>query len=305
MIITCLIIFILSFGCSLLIIIDRFPSKKLSLINSLSLKQKRRNMDVDYLLPNLPNDVALQCITRVAQSFHPNLSLVCRSWRSLLRSPLFFTTRFNLNCTQQFLYVEIPRLCCSSSWLILDRYGRYLIRKVHPVPPVPLVIGSATVVLGHLLFIFRGSTGGIPSSNIWVFNARLNSWDTGPRMRIAREYATAGAVYGKIYVFGGCLDEPWAEVFDPDLGSWMDVPSPVDVRERRMYSCVVLGGKLFGRGKSRVVVFDPDRFSWSHGSIELDSGWDTRGAVVDGILCCYDVYGKIWGYVGKIINGNS
>uniref|UniRef100_A0A803KW98 F-box family protein n=1 Tax=Chenopodium quinoa TaxID=63459 RepID=A0A803KW98_CHEQI len=59
------------------------------------------------LIPALSNDVALLCLARVPRSHHPFLSLVSKSWRSILRSPLFHATRCALNTTQSFLFINL------------------------------------------------------------------------------------------------------------------------------------------------------------------------------------------------------
>ncbi|XP_077213560.1 SKP1 interacting partner 6 [Tasmannia lanceolata] len=254
------------------------------------------------LLPNLPNDVALQCIARVPRSFHPNLSLVSKSWHSLLHSPLFFSTRSHLNLTQQFLYINIRiHLSSSFKWFLLDLSQNP--KKLSPLPPLPSpIIGSSCVVLGPLLFVLGGSVNEIPKSTVWIFDARINRWEIGPRMRVNREFAASGVLNGKIYVLGGCLVDSWtrslswAEVLDPEIGSWAPVPSPVEVRERWMHGSAVLGGKFFAMADRGGVVFDVEGLKWGCVPIELDLGWRGRGVVVDEILYCYDFLGKIRGY---------
>lgn len=128
-------------------------------------------------------------------------------------------------------------------------------------------------------------------------------------MRVSREFAAAGVIGGKVYVLGGCLvdswarSSSWAEVFDPAVGYWSAVPSPVDVQEKWMHGSAVLNGKLLAMADRGGVVFDPeasdDAPAWSFVSTELDLGWRGRAAVVDGVLYCYDFLGKIRGYSAK------
>ncbi|KAG9451198.1 hypothetical protein H6P81_011163 [Aristolochia fimbriata] len=121
-------------------------------------------------------------------------------------------------------------------------------------------------------------------------------------MKVAREFAAAGVLNGKIYVIGGCLVDSysrstsWAEVFDPEVGSWAPVPSPVEIRERWMHGCAVLEGKIFAMADRGGVVYDPKMSIWDVVPKRLDLGWRGRAAVVDGILFCYDYLWKIRGY---------
>ncbi|XP_058096622.1 F-box/kelch-repeat protein SKIP6-like [Magnolia sinica] len=258
------------------------------------------------LIPNLPDDISLQCIARVPRSFHPNLSLVSRSFHSLLRSPLFYTVRSHLNISQHFLYITIRTPRPSSSFLYFYLDPNSPKRRLVPLPPPPIpAIGSSSAVLGPRLFLLGGSVNEIPTARVWIFDARFNRWEPGPRMRIAREFSAAGVVDGKIYVLGGCpvdswaRSTSWAEAFDPAVGSWAGVPSPADVQAKWMHGNAVLDGKVYAMADRGGMVFDPVAGTWCSVSKRLDLGWRGRAAVVDGILYCYDYLGKIRGYDGK------
>ncbi|KAF6149328.1 hypothetical protein GIB67_026184 [Kingdonia uniflora] len=121
-------------------------------------------------------------------------------------------------------------------------------------------------------------------------------------MRVGREFAAAGVVNEKIYVLGGCLvdcwvrSKNWAEVYDPLMGLWTPIESPIEVREKWMHGSAVMGGKFYAMEDRGGVVFDPVEESWGYVSTELDMGWRGRAAVVDEVLYCYDYLGKIRGF---------
>nr|DAD40187.1 TPA_asm: hypothetical protein HUJ06_014510 [Nelumbo nucifera] len=263
------------------------------------------------LVPDLPDDVALQCIARVPSFYHCDLSLVCKSWRSILRSPIFFSTRSLLNCTQHFLFINVRIHGSSFKWFVLDHNPRNPQnprnpRNLSPVPPIPSqAIGSAFAVIGPKIFVIGGSINEIPSSNVWIFDSRFNKWELGPKMRVGREFAAAGVANGKIYVMGGCLVDSWArstnwaEVFDPVTWSWAPVPSPMEVREKWMHGSAVIDEKIYAVADRGGIVYDPGEATWGYVPTELEAGWRGRAAVVDGILYCYDYLGKIRGYDAK------
>ncbi|KAF5182269.1 F-box/kelch-repeat protein SKIP6 [Thalictrum thalictroides] len=124
-------------------------------------------------------------------------------------------------------------------------------------------------------------------------------------MRVGREFAAAGVINGKIYVIGGCLVDNWtrsthwAEVFDPTIGTWAPVPSPVEIREKWMHGSAVIDKKMYAMADRGGVAFDPEDSSWGFVSTELDLGWRGRATVVDEILYCYDYLGKIRGFDAK------
>uniref|UniRef100_A0A5B7BGQ1 Putative F-box/kelch-repeat protein SKIP6 n=1 Tax=Davidia involucrata TaxID=16924 RepID=A0A5B7BGQ1_DAVIN len=255
------------------------------------------------LLPNLPDDLALQCIARVPRSHHASLSLVSKSWRSTIRSPLLYTTRSLLNCTQHFLYLNV-RTNSSFTWYLLDQNPNPPnSRTLSPLPPIPSQpIMPAFAVLGPKIYVIGGSINEIPSNNVWVFDCRFNRWEIGPKMRVRREFAAAGAVNGKIYVMGGCLvdnwarSRNWAEVFDPVTGLWSAVPSPIEIKDKWMNASAVIYDKIYAMADRGGVVYDAVAAEWGGVSTELDMGWRGRVAVVDGVLYCYDYLGKIRGY---------
>lgn len=142
----------------------------------------------------------------------------------------------------------------------------------------------------------------MPSAHVWVFDARFNRWEEGAKMRIGREFAAAGVINGKIYVLGGCnvdnrtKSNNWAEVYDPTIGSWEGVPSPVEIREKIMHGSAVIDNKMYAMADRGGVALDPEEMSWGCVSTEMDLGWRGRATVVDDVLFCYDYLGKIKGF---------
>ncbi|XP_021736638.1 F-box/kelch-repeat protein SKIP6-like [Chenopodium quinoa] len=267
------------------------------------------------LIPALSNDVALQCLARVPRSHHPFLSLVSKSWRSILRSPLFHATRCALNTTQSFLFINLRIFNSKDSsfsfrWYSLDPSTffpktqiNHIPRTLIPINPSPShPIGASFVSLGRHLYVIGGSINDIPSPNLWVLDCLSNKWEMGPKMRVGREFAASGVIDGKIYVLGGCVVDNWArsmnwaEVFDPISGLWKPVRSPIEVKEKWMHASAVVDGRLYAMADRGGVIFDPGLEEWGLVSTELDLGWRGRAAVVDGVLYCYDYLGKIRGF---------
>ncbi|GMH23991.1 hypothetical protein Nepgr_025834 [Nepenthes gracilis] len=270
------------------------------------------------LFPNLPNDVALQCLARVPRSHHPSLSLVCKSWRSIIRSPLLYSTRRSLNSTESFLYLNVRLLNPNSKdatpsfkWFVLDvSTATNNINHQNPNPEFLIsvlqaprqAIGASIVALGPKVYVIGGSIDRNPTSDVWILNTESNEWEMGPKMQVGREFSAAGVVNGKIYVIGGCVVNSrarsmnWAEVFDPITSLWSAVPSPTVLRDGLMHASAVVDGRIYGMADRGGVVFDPSLEEWNPVSKRLDLGWRGRAAVVAGILYSYDFLGKIKGF---------
>ncbi|CAI9266863.1 unnamed protein product [Lactuca saligna] len=255
------------------------------------------------LIPNLPDDVALQCIARVPRSYHRSLLLVSKLWRSTIRSPHFFATRSLIRSTQQSLYLNI-RHNSSFKWYYHPNPNPTDKGILYPLPPIPTQpVGSAYAVLGHKIYLIGGSINDIPSTSVWVLDCRVNKWEIGPKMRVGREFAAAATVNEKIYVMGGCLVDNrtrsinWAEVYDPAVGVWCPLPSSsVEAKDKWMHANAVIDGKIYAMADRGGVVYDVAEMEWGRVPKRLDMGWRGRAAVVDGVLYCYDYLGKIRGY---------
>ncbi|XP_027077477.2 F-box/kelch-repeat protein SKIP6-like [Coffea arabica] len=257
------------------------------------------------LIPDVPDDVSINCLSRIPRYHYPKLSLVSRSWRSAITSSALFTTRSLLHTTQTSLYLNL-RINYSFHWYTL--LSNCHSRKNPQKPIIPLrglpfqPVGPAFAVLGPKIYVIGGSINQIPLNWMWVYDCRFNRWEEGPRMKVGREFAGAGVVDGKIYVLGGCVVDvtaqsmDWAEVFDPVTGLWTTVPSPVEVRLKRMHASVVMEGRVYAMAGRSGVVYDVGLGKWGNVSKRLDLGWRGRAAVVRGVLYCCDYLGNIRGY---------
>ncbi|MCL7049060.1 hypothetical protein MKW94_023053 [Papaver nudicaule] len=175
----------------------------------------------------------------------------------LLKSPHFFTTRFNLNSIQALLFINIRTPNSSFKWCFLDPKNP---KPLFSVPPIP----AQSMIFHHQMFGFL--------------------------------------ILVLAHIIGGCLIDSWskashwAEVFDPVVGNWVAVPSPVDVKEKWMHGCAVIGDKVYAMADRGGVVYDTKELSWDVVKTEIDLGWRGRATVVDGVLFCYDYLGKIRGF---------
>ncbi|KAF2293118.1 hypothetical protein GH714_037192 [Hevea brasiliensis] len=264
------------------------------------------------LIPSLPNDIALNILARLPRSHHPLLSLVSKPFRSVFSSPLFYTTRSLLRCSQPFLYLSI-RIPTTSSlhWFTLYHNSPNRTKPPYflvPVPPTPSpLLGSALVAVGPKIYVIGGCLKDVPpptyGSGLPLPHLGIRSQhENFPRIRRRR------VVDDKIYVIGGCVvdtwarSKNWAEAYDPKTRTWESVDSAHDnlLREKWMHASAVIDNRIYAMADRNGVVYEPRTKKWDSVGSELDLGWRGRACVVDEVLYCYDFLGKIRGFdVGK------
>ncbi|KAL0731243.1 hypothetical protein Bca4012_027337 [Brassica carinata] len=179
----------------------------------------------------LPDDILLNCFASVSKSDHASLSLVNKG---LLLSPELYQVRSLMGCTENciFLCLSIP-LDPFVRWFAfypkaLNNPGRLVPIRPHLYQPQE---ASSAVAYGCGIYIIGGMIGGKPSSRVFLLDCRFHTWSNLPCMGVARAYAAAGVVDGKIYVFGGCEDpnsDKWGEVFDPTTQTWDVLPKRLE-----------------------------------------------------------------------------
>ncbi|KAM7262005.1 hypothetical protein ACFE04_021082 [Oxalis oulophora] len=266
----------------------------------------------EQLIAYLPNDAALNILSRIPRVHHPKLSLVSKPFRSIIASPFFFSTRHHLNATEPCLYLCL-RLSTTTTAAAASRHFYTLHqnpiskkRSLSLIATHPLsLIGSAFVTVGPKIYVIGGSINDVSSSHVRTLDCRFHTWGEVPNMRIGREFAAAGVVEDKIYVIGGCVVDNWArsrfwaEVFDTKTQTWGCIPSSVDVKEKWMHASAVVDGKLYAMADRGGVKYDPKNDSWETVEKRLDLGWRGRACVIDGVLYCYDYLGKVRGFDGN------
>ncbi|CAA7057606.1 unnamed protein product [Microthlaspi erraticum] len=190
-------------------------------------------------LMSLPHDVVLNCVARITRSHHPVLSLVSKSFRSLVASPELEATRSLIGNPEKLLYVCL-RLKNNPSWFVLSQDPK---RKLIPIPSYPNFPNqhpdSSTVVsVGSEIYLIGGFVKGKRkrSRRVFLLDCKSHQWRQLPKMRVSRKDAAAVVKDGKIYVNGGCSDrrykdtESYGEVYDSKTRTW----EPTEM-ERRSY----------------------------------------------------------------------
>ncbi|KAJ4904432.1 F-box/kelch-repeat protein [Raphanus sativus] len=175
---------------------------------------------------SLPDDLLLSCIARLSRLYYPTLSLVSKSYRSLLASPELYKTRSLLNRTESCLYVCLRfSPDCNPRWFTLSRrpnrtlgrnnkFSNYLLVPV--TSPHATSVRSSLVAVGSDIYEIGGLINGVPSSSVSVLDCRSNLWHQAPNMKVGRTFPSAEVIDGKILVKGGL------ELKDVNSAKWVE-----------------------------------------------------------------------------------
>ncbi|KAG7537174.1 Kelch repeat type 1 [Arabidopsis suecica] len=190
--------------------------------------------------PSLPYDLIVNILARVSRSYHPNLSLVSKSFRSILASPELYQTRTLLGKTETFLYVclRFPDEA-NPRWFTLYRKPNQTLTKkkkkkkedssgtlLAPIsilnsPPLEL---TCLIAVGSYLYAINAAIDDSPCSNVWYLDCRTHTWLDSPRMRIAH---TDTPYDGNVYL-AGSSESPdslnCVEVYNTETQAWNPGP---------------------------------------------------------------------------------
>ncbi|EOA18140.1 hypothetical protein CARUB_v10006603mg [Capsella rubella] len=232
-------------------------------------------------------DIVLSILARISTSYYPTLSLVSKSFRSLLLSEELDAERFYLGTREQRVYVclQSPTQPFDSKWfsLWIKPYNHQPLThwKIdvkctgHWLLPMPSsysrrlqlheTVGSETYVIG-------GQNTPSSSADVWVYN-RLIGKRKAPSMMVARKNPLTCSLDGKLYVLGGCEPDEsmlWAEVFDPKTQTWEALPDPgVELRYSLVKKLQAKQGKIYVRSNKKNFVYLTKESRWEEADPNL------------------------------------
>ncbi|KAI3450089.1 hypothetical protein Pfo_006754 [Paulownia fortunei] len=206
-------------------------------------------------ISSLPDDLLLECLSRVPHSTLPSLPSVCRRWAHLLNSPSFqllrlrhhhlFHTLFSISISNSALFTATFRFDRDSepSWKV----SSFVPSKENDGG---LGSGSAFSLFSHFRLVSIGRKIYIIGRTAML---RCDTW-TGTLEKVRR-----GGGGGKILVAGGCARSSAVEEYDPDENAWRVLSEA----PRRRYGCIgasvdgvfyIIGGLKIGPSGNEVSV---------------------------------------------------
>ncbi|XP_010532130.1 PREDICTED: F-box/kelch-repeat protein At1g80440-like [Tarenaya hassleriana] len=274
------------------------------------------------LIPDLPDDVARECLLRASYNQFPVISSVCKSWKREISLTEFFRQR-KASCHSQKLLVmaqagvDPVRENGPGKLLSIPVYrisvlqpGSGLWTELPPVPGLPnglplfcrlAAVGSDLVVLGGLDPVTWQA-----SDSIFIFSFLTSTWRTGESMPGVRRsfFGCASDCNRTVFVAGGHDEDKNAltSAIAYDVAEDIWVPLPDMARERDECSAIFHGGRLHVIGG--YATEEQGQFSKTAESFDLGT-WQW-GPVVEDLLnsatchpvCAGDEYGRLYACCG-------
>ncbi|XP_014517712.1 F-box/kelch-repeat protein At5g26960 [Vigna radiata var. radiata] len=200
-------------------------------------------------LSSLPDDIVLDCLSRVPPASLPALSLVCRRWSRLLRSPAFSYLRRRLHLLRHTtvalaatdLGLSVATLL-DAAWLpslFVHCFDAISLLDFHF-----LVTHARACSIGPRIYLVGRSA--TLQYDTWTASISMGAATVFPRKKFALSSAA-----GKIYVAGGSSRTAAVEEYDPETDTWVVVSNAPRMR----YGCIgasvdgifyVIGGLRIG-----------------------------------------------------------
>ncbi|RID68254.1 hypothetical protein BRARA_C00425 [Brassica rapa] len=215
-------------------------------------------------IPSLPYDLVLLCVARVSRLYYPTLSLVSKSFRSLVSSPELYKTRSLFGFTESCLYVCSESLGGSADWkpdkTLKSGSSGYALARVRDPNSPPSVFRKVVVVGSNM----GKSANSYINRRVSILDCKSHTWIEAPSLPVELHSLSASVLDHKIYVagFDHRLEKNSFEVFDTETRVWDSVSSHKR-QERFKEKSVSIDGKFHVVTEEGVVIaYDPKQGKW-------------------------------------------
>ncbi|CAH8339887.1 unnamed protein product [Eruca vesicaria subsp. sativa] len=223
-----------------------FPQRKRKTSRSTraAKKKKKATTNTSDEVLSLPYDLLVMIVARVPILYYRNLSLVSKSFQSMVASTELYRVRSDLGLTESCLYVCMRFGFSSHKWYTLSskskssssgRGSGYVLGKVSIMPPgdgddSPCAVGSGIsdiVAVGSDIYNIGQAAD---KTGVSILDCKTHRWRKAPSMPVEVESISARVLDQKIYVLGRRYhnqDGSWKsllQVFNTSTQTWDDIP---------------------------------------------------------------------------------
>lgn len=257
------------------------------------------------LVPSFPEELGLECLTRLPYTVHRVASRVCRRWRELLQSKDFYHHRrksghtHKVACLVQALPSATGRKRSESpsyGITVFDPVSETW-ERVNPVPKypdgLPLFCQLASCE-GKLVLMGGWDPASYnPVTDVFVYDFTTRRWRRGNDMPSKRSFFAIGAFSGRVYIAGGhdenknALESAW--VYDLRKDEWAELTRMS--QERDECEGVVIGNEFWvvsgygtesqGGFEGSADVYDFGSGNWTRMDLVWEPGRCPRSSVGD------------------------
>ncbi|OVA14818.1 F-box domain [Macleaya cordata] len=206
---------------------------------------------------SLPDDLLLECLSRVSPSSLASVSVVCRRWSLLINSSAFLDLRRNLGHLRRTIFAfSVTDFGVYAANHTIGDESETAWKLSNPFNAIQTVNNSGLfersfsharlTAIGRVVFIINRDI--TLQYDTWTGNLTSRSPMLFPRKKFA-----AATIAGKIYISGGAARNEVVEEYEPETDTWRVVAEA----PRRRYGCIgaavdgvfyVIGGLKIGGG---------------------------------------------------------
>lgn len=285
------------------------------------------------LIPGLPEELAIECISRIPHSFLSKIRPVSKKWCDLISGPLLYSHRLRINASERLFFLiqadpVTPSGECKEPIAVkkpaysLNLFNSTLAAWHKVLNSVPVFTQS--VVVGTDLVLLGGWDPETldPIREVRILDLRTMIWREGKPMTTARSFFACAEASGRVFVAGGHDAQKnalrSAEVYDVAGDCWKCLPEMKEERDEckglslNGKFCVVSGYGTENQGRfcNSAEYYDEVSNQW----IVLEDVWDDDKCVsVFGLgekMMSLDsrglrefVYGEGWRELGPVPDG--
>lgn len=174
---------------------------------------------VGEYFPLVPDELGLQCLTRLPRSRIYEMALVCRKWREYLQGPELYKARRVLGVRESWVFILGTNV--DKNWRAFrPDVGDWVSIPLCPSDYIFDSCDKESMVAGLNLLVLGQNKGGYV---IWKFDTISCQWSTTPRMNTDR-CMFGSATFGKYAYFAGGTSRGTflksVERYDSETNSW-------------------------------------------------------------------------------------
>ncbi|CAA7029661.1 unnamed protein product [Microthlaspi erraticum] len=237
-----------------------------------------------FQITSLPDDILIDIVARVPRSYYPTISLVSKSFSSLVASPELYTRRSLLGCTEHCVYVVMG----DNHLYFLHNNRLVLIQSLSRMP-----FSASYVAENSKIYMVDGCYDGkIEIHCIDCISHKMHPISNIPKLMVST--VQAGIIDGKIFIVGDNLTDDKQKgssrvvVLDTKTQVWESVLIKPDMRVGYLwFDPVVMEDKMYMKDDDKSFVYGPKENKWEQDEMLNSKRW--KGAcVVEDVLYYHD-----------------